>query len=144
MSESGDAVPGQQQQLSDKENIPAEENAGEELKLESPDKNIASVPVETFNHHDVSSPDFRTDSPRRVRDIHLDGTTDNMPNVDPYMLDEQDLDINSEAGGQAGLYFLIELAGCAVSSLSCIPLYSQYNGEYVRSANYIFFKYVRD
>ena len=44
----------------------------------------------------------RESSPRRVRDIHLDGSADNMPAVDPYMLDDKDLDIHSEVDVNAG------------------------------------------
>ncbi|GFR79770.1 hypothetical protein ElyMa_004029100 [Elysia marginata] len=58
----------------------------------------------------------RGSSPRRVRDIHLDGSADNMPGVDPYMLDNKDLDIQSEADVNAGSIYS-DLSGPSWKSL---------------------------
>ncbi|XP_035828415.1 uncharacterized protein LOC118478605 [Aplysia californica] len=93
-----------QHQSSDKENIPFNDKdlagiSSENMK-ENDEMALTESDVDARVTHDAE--EYRTESPRRVRDIHLDGTTDNMPNVDPYMLDGKDLDIQSEAGGQAG------------------------------------------
>ncbi|RUS87068.1 hypothetical protein EGW08_005144, partial [Elysia chlorotica] len=92
--------------------------------LDEKENSMAAKPYETSNDvKGLAEPDCKIEQPvsrasstRRMRDIHLDGSMDNVPYVDPYMLDDKELDIQSEIDGNAGSIYS-DLSGPSWKSL---------------------------